>query len=80
MLGGRFEFIQIDEAIFGLVGVEGVLDLDDLVLVEALIEVLLHLEVARQGRVPLRLCVSHLNVQKLIYIMVSSSPFLRMNV
>lgn len=47
LFGGRFELIEVDEAILGLVGVEGVLDLDDLVLVEALIEILLHLEVTR---------------------------------
>jgi hypothetical protein len=68
LFGGGLELIEVDESVFGLVGIEGVLDLDDLVLVEALVKVLLYLEVAWQRRVPLGLCVSHLNVQKLIYI------------
>lgn len=68
LLSGRLQLVQIDQSVLGLVGIEGVLDLDDLVLVEALIEVLLDLEVAGEGGVAFRLCVSHLNLQKLIYI------------
>lgn len=61
LLSGRLELVNIDHSIFGLVGIEGVLDLHDLVLVETLIEVLLDLEVPREG-VGLGLSVSHLKL------------------
>lgn len=45
LLGALAEFVGIDAAIDGLVGIEGFLDLDDFLLAESLVEVLLHLEV-----------------------------------
>jgi hypothetical protein len=46
-----FELAEVDTSILGLIAVEGVLHLEDLVLVEALIQVFLDWKIAGDGRV-----------------------------
>jgi len=44
-----FELAEVDTSILGLIAVEGVLHLEDLVLVEALIQVFLDWKIAGDG-------------------------------
>jgi hypothetical protein len=48
LLCGQLELIDIDESILRFVGIEGILDLQHLILVDALGDVLLHWKISRK--------------------------------